>query len=134
MNRKNARENAFILLFELSCKSDETAIEIFDKATTVRELECDEYVKKVYFGVNENLRIIDECIDSSIVGWKSNRLSVVSKAILRLAIYELMFIEDIPAKVSINEAIEISKKYDDDKAYMLVNGALNSAAEKLGRK
>ena len=57
MNRKTARENAFILLFELSCKSDETAEEIFEKATSVRELECDDFVKRVFFGANENMKI-----------------------------------------------------------------------------
>ena len=59
---------------------------------------------------------------------------VVSSAIITLATFELMFMEDIPAKVSINEAIEISKKYDEEKAYVFVNGVLNSVAEKLGRK
>ena len=61
-------------------------------------------------------------------------MSIVSRAVLRLAVYELMFVEDIPARVSINEAIELSKKYDDEKAYMLVNGVLNAAAESLGVK
>jgi N utilization substance protein B len=131
MNRKTARENAFILLFELAIKNDETAEEIFEKATSIRELECDDFVKLVFFGVNENKRVIDECIEKCLSGWKANRLSIVSKAILRLAIYEMMFVSDIPTKVSINEAIELSKKYDDDKAYMLVNGVLNSAAEEL---
>ena len=134
MNRKTARENAFILLFELASKADETAEEIFDKATNIRELEVDDYVKRVFFGVNENLTVIDKCVENSLVGWKTARLSTVSKAIARLAVYELMFIEDIPAKVSINEAIELSKKYDDEKAYMLINGVLNAAAEELGRK
>ena len=134
MNRKTARENAFILLFELGCKNDETAEEIFEKATGIRELECDDFVKLTFFGTNENLKVIDECIDKSLVGWKSARLSLVSRAVLRLAVYELMFAEDIPAKVSINEAIELSKKYDDEKAYMLVNGVLNAVADKLGRK
>ena len=134
MNRKTARENAFILLFELGCKTDETAEEIFDKATGIRELECDDYVKSVFFGVRENIKLIDETIDKCLVGWKSARLSTVSKAVLRLAVYELMFIADIPAKVSINEAIEISKKFDDEKAYMLINGALNAAADLTGAK
>ncbi len=134
MNRKTAREHAFILLFELASKNDETAEEIFDKAVNARELECDDFVKLVFFGVNENLRVIDECIEKSLVGWKSARLSVVSKAVIRLAVYELMFCADIPAKVSINEAIELSKKYDDEKAYMLVNGALNAAADALSAK
>ena len=134
MNRKTARENTFILLFELASKSDETAAEIFEKATSERALEFDDYVKNAFFGVNENLKLIDECIEKSLVGWKSARLSIVSKAVLRLAVYELMFLEDIPVKVSINEGIELSKKYDDDKAYGFVNGVLNAVAEKLGRK
>ena len=53
---------------------------------------------------------------------------------IKLAAYELMFMEDIPVKVSINEAIELSKKYDDDKAYVFVNGVLNKIAESIGRK
>ena len=134
MNRKTARENAFILLFELASKNDETAEEIYDKAVNIRALETNDYVKLVFFGVNEKLRAIDECIEKSLVGWKSARLSVVSKAVIRLAVYELMFMSDIPAKVSINEAIELSKKYDDEKAYMLVNGALNAAADALSAK
>lgn len=134
MTRKDARENAFILLFELTCKSEETAEEIFDMATGIRELECDDYVKAVFFGTNTNLRIIDETIEKSLVGWKSARLSIVTTALLRLATYEMMFFEDIPVKVSINEAIELSKKYDDEKAYMLINGSLNAIAEALGRK
>ena len=134
MTRKDARENAFILLFELTCKSGETAEEIFDMATGIRELECDEYVKTVFFGTNSNLRIIDETIEKSLVGWKSSRLSIVTTALLRLATYEMMFFDDIPVKVSINEAIELSKKYDDDKAFVFVNGVLNKIAESIGRK
>ena len=134
MNRKTARENAFILLFEKAIKIDETFEEIFIKATEDRELEVDEYVKKVFFGNAENERIIDQKIDECLVGWKKERVSYVTKAVLKLATYELMFMEDIPAKVSINEAIELSKKYDEDKAYVFVNGVLNKLAESLGRK
>lgn len=134
MNRKNARENAFILLFEAAAKNDETAEEIFEKASTVRELECDDFVKTVFFGVNENLKMIDEYIEKSLVGWNKNRISLVSIAAIRLAAYEIMFMDDIPTKVSINEAIELSKKYDDDKAYMLVNGSVNKIAELLSKK
>ena len=134
MNRKTARENAFILLFEKSIKVDETYEEIFLKATEDRDLEVDEYVKKVFFGNAENEKIIDMKIDECLVGWKKERISYVAKAILKLSGYELMFMEDIPVKVSINEAIELSKKYDDDKAYVFVNGVLNKIAESIGRK
>lgn len=134
MNRKTARENAFVLLFEGASKKDETAQEIFDKATTVRLLETDSYVQKVFFGYYENARMIEECIEKALVGWSRDRISLSSIAILRLATYELMFMEDIPAKVSINEGIELAKRYDDDKAYSFVNGVLNKVAEDLGRK
>lgn len=134
MNRKTARENAFILLFEETIKSEETFEEIFIKATEERELEYDNYVKEVFFGCFENKHVIDTKIEECLVGWKKERVSYVSKAILKLATYELMFMEDIPVKVSINEAIELAKKYDDEKAYAFVNGVLNKVAESLGRK
>ena len=134
MNRKNARENAFILLFEGVCKREETAEEIFAKAVEYRDFEHDDYVKKVFFGAYENAQIIEETVETSLQGWKKERISAVSTALFRLSTYEMMFMEDIPVKVSINEAIELSKKYDDDKAYGFVNGVLNAVAEKLGRK
>ena len=134
MNRKTARENTFILLFEGVCKNDETAEEIFAKAVEYREFDYDDFVKKVFFGTYENAQIIAETVEASLQGWKKERVSPVSTALFRLATYEMMFVEDIPVKVSINEAIELSKKYDDEKAYIFVNGVLNSVADKLGRK
>ncbi len=134
MNRKIARENTFMLLFETAIKTDETFEEIFVKATDERELEYDDYVKSVFFGCFENKHVIDTKIEECLLGWKKERVSYVSRAILNLATYELMFMEDIPVKVSINEAIELAKKYDDDKAYIFVNGVLNKVAESLGRK
>ena len=134
MNRKTARENAFILLFEKKIKKDETFEDIYTKAIDIRALEVDDFVKKVFFGCAENAQIIDETVEECLVGWKKERVSFVSSAILTLSTYELMFMEDIPAKVSINEAIELSKKYDEDKAYVFVNGVLNAVADKVGRK
>ena len=133
MNRKQARENAFILIFEAISKSDETAIEIYEKAIE-RELLVDDFVKQVFFGSMENYKLISEYVEKSLIGWKKERISTVSKAILTLASYEMMFMDDIPTKVSINEGIELSKKYDDEKAYALVNGSLNAIAELTGKK
>ena len=126
MQRKIARENAFLLIFEKTFKSDETAEEIFNKATNERGLEYDDYVKKVFFGVFENSEIIEQEIEKHLMGWKKERVSPVSISILRLAAYEVMFIEDIPSRVSLNEAIELAKKYDDEKSYAFVNGVLNA--------
>ena len=129
MNRKLARENAFILIFESVCKKDETAEEIFTKATEIRGLEVDDYVKAVFFGSYENAARLDEAMEKHFKGWKKERVSPVSMAILMLGCYEIMFMSDIPSKVSINEAIELSKKYDDDKSYAFVNGVLNAVAK-----
>jgi N utilization substance protein B len=132
MQRKIARENAFLLVFEKSFKNDETAEEIFMKATTERGLEYDDYVKRVFFGLAENAEVIEQEIEKHLMGWKKDRVSPVSISILRLAAYEVMFIEDIPARVSLNEAIELAKKYDTDEAPAFVNGILNSVARSLG--
>ena len=134
MQRKIARENAFILIFESVCKKDETAEEIFTKATEIRELEVDDYVRRVFFGSYEQSALIDEAIKRNSKGWKLERISAVSMAILRLAAYEMLFDEDIPERVSINEAIELSKKYDDEKSYAFVNGVLNALSDELKKK
>ena len=133
MQRKLARENAFILIFDSICKKDETAQEIFEKATEVRGLEVDDYVKAVFFGSYENSDKIDEAMEKHFKGWKKDRVSPVSMAILRLACYEIMFMPDIPSRVSINEAIELSKKYDDDKSYSFINGVLNAVAKEYAQ-
>ena len=128
MQRKLARENAFILIFESVCKKEETAEEIFDKAVNVRGLEFDDYVKEVFFGSYENASKLEEAMEKHFKGWKKERISPVSMAVLKLGCYEIMFLSDIPSKVTINEAIELSKKYDDEKSYAFVNGVLNAVA------
>ena len=129
MNRKEARENAFLLLYEGVCKNDEGAEEIFEKATAERELLADAYVKDVFFGVYAQAEKLESVIAKNLVGWKKERVSLVSMALLRLGTYEILFREDIPVKVSINECIELSKKYDDEKTYIFVNGVLNAIAK-----
>ena len=126
MQRKIARENAFILIFESICKKDESAEEIFEKATTIRGLEVDDYVKNVFFGSYEQAQLIEEKLEPHLKGWKKERISPASMAILRLGCYEMLFLSDIPSRVTINEAIELAKKYDDEKSYAFVNGVLNS--------
>ena len=129
MQRKLARENAFILIFESICKKDESAEEILEKATEERALEINDFVKDVFFGAYQNMEALESVIAKNLVGWKKERVSLVSMAILRLGAYEILYREDIPAKVSINECIELSKKYDDEKTYIFVNGVLNAIAK-----
>lgn len=134
MSRKVSRETAFILLFEAECREDETPIEIFEYAEQFGDFKLDDYVKTVFFGVQERRKEINELIDANLVGWSKKRISPVSRAILALSTFEMLALEDVPAVVSINEAIELSKKYDDDKSYVFVNGVLNAVAEVLKLK
>lgn len=134
MNRIQARENAFLLLFESVSRKDVSPREIYDLAVSEREMETDEFVDDIFFGIEKNIVRIEEVISAHLVGWKSERVSAVSMALCRLAAYEMLFRDDIPCKVSINEAIELSKKYDDEKSYVFVNGVLNAIAKEIGKE
>ena len=125
LNRTMAREAVFTLLFETEFKQNESREDIFALSSDTREIERDEYVSSTYFGVCEKLEEIDALINKHAKGWKTSRISRVSRSIIRLCVYELLYCDDIPANVSINEAIELSKSYDDEKAYSFVNGVLN---------
>ena len=134
MTRKEAREQAFLLLFESVSRQDDSAQDIMDTAVSERDFATNDYVKEVFFGVNEHLAEIEQMMEECLVGWNKNRISITSMAILRLGAFELLYKEDIPALVTINECVELSKKFDDEKTYTFVNGVLNALAEKCGKK
>ena len=131
MNRREAREAVFQLLFETEFKTDEAREAIFALSTDNREVENDPYIHSAYFGVCEHLEEIDALINAHAKGWKTSRISKVSRSILRLCVYEMMFCEDIPSSVSINEAVELCKRFDEEKARAFVNGVLNSIKDEL---
>ena len=131
MTRTEARRAVLELLFEREFKKDESNEEIYAVSCENREIENDPYVKGVYFGVCEKASEIDEIINANSTGWKASRLSRVSRSILRLCIYEMVYIEEIPYLVSINEGLELAKMYEDDKARPFINGVLNSVKNSL---
>ena len=93
---------------------------------------ADPYIEKAYFAVCEHREDIDRMIGAHAKGWKTSRLSKLSRSVLRLAVYEMMYeSETIPYTVSINEAVELTKKYDEDKARAFINGVLNSVKNEL---
>ena len=130
MTRKKAREEAFILIFEKAF-NDCSAEEILEIAKEVRDLEDDEYINKVFFGVYENLSEIDELISQKSVGWKITRISKTALSILRLAIYEIKYFDEIPNSVSINEAVELAKIYATKEDSSFVNGILSTIVKEL---
>ena len=130
MKRKEAREQVVALLFETEFKTDENIEAVFAVSVENREIPADDYIKRAYFGVYENQERIDGLLGAHSNGWKTHRLSRLSRSVMRLAVYEMLF-EEIPYSVSINEAIELTKKYDDPKARAFVNGVLNSVKNEL---
>ncbi|MDD4772426.1 MAG: transcription antitermination factor NusB [Eubacteriales bacterium] len=135
MKRREAREIAFTLIFEIGFGDDSRSLnEVYTLAAECREFEEDEYISQVFFGIKEKLPEIDAKIAAHSVGWKTERLSRVSQAIMRLCIYEMLFREDIPYNIAINEAIELAKKYDDENAPKFINGIVNTVADKEGLK
>ena len=127
MTRREAREAALELLFEMGFRPDDAPETILDRAMQMREIEINEYVKRIFFGVAEKQEFIDALLEKHSHGWKKTRISPVSRAAIRLAIYEIYFCDDVPDTASINEALELVKKYDDaDKVKPFVNGVLNA--------
>ena len=95
MTRREAREEALILVFEKQFNSDSIE-EIIETAKEVRDIQPDEYILNVFNGVYDNLEFIDGIISKYSQGWSINRITKISLAVLRLAVYEMKFIDSIP--------------------------------------
>lgn len=127
MKRREAREQAFLLIFEMSFRED-TLDEIVENATQCRDLETDEYMLNLVELAKKNKAEVDTIISNYSTKWKVDRLSAVSYALLRMAICEILYGEDIPVGVAINEAVELAKRYGGDEDAPFVNGVLGAFA------
>lgn len=126
MKRNEAREQAFVLLFGECFNEEATAAEIVENAAETGEYEDDEFTLRILNGVMENKEAIDKIIGEHLNKWKLSRIPKTNLAILRIAVFEMMYCEDIPDSVSINEAVELAKKYSDSSDYSFVNGILGN--------
>ena len=134
MKRQKSREKAMELLFsmELSKNTYEETIETFieDYEMDLKTIDVD-YIKNVVKVVTDNLEDIDSRIVNALVNWKLDRVSKVNLTILRLAVGEMLFGDDVPGSVAINEAVELTKKYSDEKSTSFVNGVLDKVLKTL---
>ena len=139
MSRKKARELVMCLAFEKEYQKDKSCQELYDYL--FEELSEDifferdvktrdkAYIKSTFSGVFEHLEQIDALVSGFSVGWAYNRISKISMTLLRIAAYEILYAEDVPVPIAINEAVELSKKYDDPEAYTFINGVLAAVAK-----
>lgn len=112
--------------------SDDAEVELNE--TELSQMIDMNYANKVVSAIKDNKENIDELINKYAKNWTVNRMAKVDLAILRLAICEILYIENIPTKVSINEAIELSKLYCDDKSPKFINGILGSIVSETSEK
>lgn len=128
MNRTEAREQAFKLLYsiEIQKENEEEQIDLYFESNEINDEKTKEYIKDVWAGVENSKEEITEKISSNLkTNWKLERISKIDIALLKLAIYEMLY-KKIPFKVAINEAVELAKKYGEDNSASFVNGVLAS--------
>lgn len=124
LNRTEAREKIMVILYQIDFYIKENMS--YDIGTVIKEnLEIDnKFVRDVVYGVFDNIENIDKVISKYLDNWDLDRLGKTDKAILRLGTYEMLYY-DTPKVVVINEAVELSKKYSDDKIVKLINAVLD---------
>lgn len=125
--RKRAREDALKILYEMDMTgiSAREAIEAFIEVHRTFSGE-EEFAKSLVFGVESKRKEIDELIGKFSQHWRLDRMSPVDRSALRIGVFELLYRDDIPPKVSINEAIEIGKKFGDTESGSFINGILDA--------
>ena len=136
MNRSAIRESAFKLIYsnEIQKGIDEEQIDTFIEAYDINDEEAKKYICECLKGIEENISEILDFIEKNLKeNWSINRVSKIDISILKLAIYEMLYVK-IPYKVAINEAIELAKKYGEDSSKSFINGILASIVKekKLG--
>lgn len=131
MNRRECREHVFRMLFRKEFHEVSELNEQIDLYFNLLENPVGdnaEYLKDRYNMVIEHLPEIDKMIEEVTEGWKMNRIGKIDLTILRLAVFEMKFDDDIPTKVAINEAVEIAKIFGEDNSPSFINGVLAKLA------
>lgn len=134
MNRTEMRENAFKLIYSLEIQKVENVqeqINLYFESNNITDEEAKKYIANAVNGIEEHQEEILKNIETNLKEeWKLSRISKMDLTILKLAIYEIKF-TDVPYKVSINEAVELAKKYGEDKSKKFVNGILASVVKEM---
>lgn len=128
MKRHTAREKALQALFQIDVGRIEPEEAI---RNVVNEDEIDPFLRELVFGVVKHQDEIDELLRNNLEKWTLERVANVDRSILRMATYEMKYVEDVPFKVSFDEAIELAKKFGDDKSSRFINAVLSKVKDAL---
>lgn len=129
--RRKARESALALLYSSEI-TELDASHIAEEGKYPGDVDVSEYAEQLLDGITEHLDEIDARLSSTSENWALDRMPIVDRAILRLAVYEMLFADDVPVSVAINEAVELAKIYGgEDESSRFVNGVLGNIARSL---
>lgn len=134
INRRQVRETVLKAIYALQLGKDTTqhvADTIIKKAEFAKEKDLRRFAEKLFFNTIEYEEELDEVISKHIKNWDINRLALIDRLVLKIAICEFIYFEEIPTKVTINEAIEIAKRYSTAKSGRFINGILDAALTDL---
>ncbi|OGX34975.1 MAG: transcription antitermination factor NusB [Omnitrophica WOR_2 bacterium RIFCSPLOWO2_12_FULL_51_24] len=128
--RTQAREYALQILYQIDVRKDPEDRILVDFWKNIEtEPEVSDFAAKLVIGAIRNKKKIDEVISKYASNWKMSRMAVIDRNVLRMATYELLFCDDIPPKVSINEAVDLAKKFGDTESGKFVNGILDKISK-----
>lgn len=134
MSRRMARKHIFKMIFQTEFHNEqdiEEAIEIYKNDIDDADKADMRFIKSEIKGIIDNIGHIDDIINRYAEGWDVSRIAKVDIAILRIAVYEIVYDSDIPNNVSVNEAVEIAKEFSSDKSPSFINGVLGRIIENI---
>ncbi|MCI5650043.1 MAG: transcription antitermination factor NusB [Fusicatenibacter sp.] len=139
MNRSKLRENIFKLLYTAEFQKEEEMpqqLSLYFEFTGDEEIQPKDqlYIEEKYRHVTEHIEEIDEMLNQVSEGWKTKRMGKVDLAILRLALYEMKYDDDVPVGVAINEAVELAKSFGREESASFINGILGKLARENDEK
>ena len=133
--RRKSREFALQALYQLNIsKQDATALLAQFQEHFLPDGEADEFLRRLVLGVLEHCKELDRLIERYSENWRLDRIDVIDRNILRMALFELLYCEDIPPKVTINEAIDLGKRYGSEDSGSFINGILDRIQNEIVRK
>ncbi|WP_017186568.1 transcription antitermination factor NusB [Alkalibacillus haloalkaliphilus] len=121
MSRKHSREKAFQVLFQIDINKDAKHEDLFK----VLDEDLSIFSTQIIKGVMEYKEELDTLIEQNLEHWSINRIGAVEKTLLRIAAYEMRYVDDTPDKVAVNEAVELAKRFHDDQSGKFINGVLS---------
>ena len=131
MTRRQAREQAFVIVFEKTFQPDCSVKDIVSFAEETGLFASDAFALEIANAVWDHVEQIDEKIAPCLKGWKASRISRMANTVLRMAVAEMVYLKDIPFNVTINEAVELAKTYSTPEDASFVNGVLGTISRAL---